>query len=98
MSRPDEVEEGAINAYMEASSEAPEAGVRKVYIKSRYEGIKSEYRTLRLAKEEATARGDERRVNELTASFRDNFKARKWAVMSLRGMGEAVDDPFIPKG
>lgn len=91
----DEVEEAEINAYMEAEAEKPKDDIRKVYLKGRYEGIKSEYRTLRLAKDEAAERKDEKRLNELTQHFRDNFKARKWAVTSLRAMGEAVEDPFI---
>ncbi len=52
----DEVEEAEINAYMEADAEKPKDDIRKVYLKGRYEGIKSEYRTLRLAKEEAEQR------------------------------------------
>jgi len=96
MPKPDEVEEAEVNAYMEADSEKPKDDIRKVYLKGRYEGIKSEYRTLRLAKEEAEQRKDEKRITELTPHFRDNFKARKWAVTSLRAMGETLEDPFIP--
>ena len=92
----DEVEEAEVNAYMDAEAETPEEKTKKLYAKSRYEGIKSEYKTLRLAKDEASARKDEKRLNELTTAFRENFKARKWAVTTLRQMGEAVDDPFIP--
>jgi hypothetical protein len=96
MPKPDEVEEAEVNAYMEAEAEKPEEKTRKLYLKSRYEGIKSEYRTLRLAKEEAEQRKDDKRITELTPHFRDNFKARKWAVTSLRAMVEALEDPFIP--
>lgn len=93
----DEVEEAEVNAYMDAEAEKPQDDIRKLYLKQRYEGIKSEYRSLRLAKEEAEQRKDEKRVTELTTHFRDNFKARKWAVTNLRQMGEEVEDPFIAK-
>ena len=92
----DDVEEAEVNAYMDAVAETPEEKTKKLYTKSRYEGIKSEYRTLRLAKDEAAARKDEKRITELTPAFRENFKARKWAVTTLRQMGETVEDPFIP--
>lgn len=92
----DDVEEAEVNAYMDAEAERPADEIRKLYLKQRYEGIKSEYRTLRLAKEEAEQRKDEKRITELTSHFRDNFKARKWAVTSMRQIGEKVEDPFIP--
>lgn len=92
----DEVEDALVNAYMDADAERPKDDIRKVYLKQRYEGIKSEYRSLRLAKEEAEQRKEEKLINELTQRFRDNFKARKWAVTSLRQIGEATEDPFIP--
>lgn len=93
----DEVEEAEVNAYMDAEAEKPKDDIRKLYLKQRYEKVKAEYRDLRLMKEEAEQRKDEKRVTELTQHFRDNFKARKWAVTSLRQMGEATEDPFIPK-
>jgi hypothetical protein len=95
MSKPDGVEAAAVNAYMDAEAEKPRDDIRKLYLKSRYESIKAEYRDLRLYKDEAEQRKDEKRITELTTSFRNNFKARKWAVTSLRDMGETVEDPFI---
>lgn len=94
----DKIEEAEVNAYMEAEAEKPKDDVRKLYLKSRYESIKAAYRDLRLYKEEAEQRKDEKRVTELTPQFRDNFKARKWAVTMLREMGETVEDPFIANG
>lgn len=96
MPKPDDIEDAAIDAYMDADSEKPDDKTRKLYAKSRYENVKSEYRTLKLAKEEAEQRKDEKRISDLTTAFRENFKARKWAVTTLRQMGETVDDPFIP--
>lgn len=93
----DKIEEAEVDAYMDADAEKPKDDIRKVYLKSRYESIKGAYRDLRLYKEEAEQRKDEKRINELTQQFRDNFKARKWAVTSLREMGEVVEDPFILK-
>lgn len=51
MPKPDDIEDAAIDAYMDADSEKPDDKTRKLYAKSRYEGVKSEYRTLKLAKE-----------------------------------------------
>jgi predicted negative regulator of RcsB-dependent stress response len=96
MPKPEEVEEAEVNAYMDAEAEKPADEIRKLYLKQRYETIKAEYRSLRLAKEEAEQRKDEKRITELTQHFRDNFKARKWAVTSIRQMGDALADPFIP--
>ena len=92
----DDVEEAEVNAYMDAEVEKPDDKVRKLYVKSRLEGIKSDYRTLKLAKEEAEQRKDEKRLNDLTAAFRENYKARKWAVTTLRALGEVVEDSLIP--
>lgn len=92
----DEVEEAEVNAYMEAASEKPSDERRKLFLQSRYEQVKREYQDLRLLKEEAEGRKDDKRVNELTGHFRENFKARKWAVTQLRQAGANVEDPFIP--
>lgn len=96
MPKPVDAEEAEVNAYMEASNEAPKEDDRKRFVVSRYEAIKREYRDLRLLKEEAEAKKDEKRINELTPHFRENFKSRKWAVTTLRQLGDVVDDSFIP--
>ena len=91
----DDVEEAEVNAYMDSEAEKPNDEYRKAYLKQKYERVKSEYRVLWLEMQEARERKEEKRLNELTQHCRENFKARKWYVMSLYEMGEDVKDPHV---
>lgn len=93
-----EPEEAEINAYMEETNgEGPNDDEFLTYLKMRYEQVKSDYKSLQLQRAEAEARKEANLLNKLTAAFRSNYKARRWAVIQLRIVGEIIQDRFIPR-
>lgn len=93
----DDIEQGLIDAYMDdPRGHGPTDATRKAFLHGRLRSVKQEYETLIMLREEAAAKKDDKRIAEFALAFRDNYKARKYAITQLRQMGEEVEDPFVP--
>lgn len=99
----DKVEEAEVLAYMAhegPASELPTEIDRKDYYLKRYGEIRGAYVYLKLQQEEAEKYKDksyrEKLVDKLKALYRKNQTERIAVVITLRRMGQKVDDPFVP--
>lgn len=92
----DDIEQGTIDAYVDNEvAEAVTDAEKAEYLSMRLEGVKRDYKFLRLQQVEAEARKDDQLIGKLTTAFRENYKARKYCVQSLRALGQKAEDPFI---
>lgn len=90
------IEEGDLQRYMADDTSVSDEEWLK-YVVRRYEEIKEDYRGLVLQRREAESQGREDLLAKISQVFRWNYKARVWAVMTIRGKGFIVEDSYVPE-
>ena len=89
-------EAAAIDAYADHDNAGITEGEHKTYLRARLEGVKTEYTSLQLQRWEAEGAKNEPLAKQIGEALSRNYRHRKFIVKTLRAMGEAVEDKFIP--
>lgn len=89
------VEEGEIDAYMDADKLEIKNGELLTYLKRRLAEVNHEYKVLMMQRRELEGSKRDNALQQIRAAFTENYKARKYIVLTLREMGEKVDDKFV---
>ena len=92
----EKIEQAELDAYIDAGADVVKREDRIAYLKARYEETKQAYDRLVLQHDELVGRKVDDGVAKMAGMLRDNYKARKYFVKTLRSMGETVDDRFVP--
>ena len=90
----DEAEEAAIQAYM-ADDTAIDKEAWQDYIKLRYKEVCVEYERLVANRMEFEQQKREDLLDKLHPHFRNNHKARVWAVQQSRVAGIPIEDKYV---